>query len=242
MKQPLLSFGQATHTGLVRTINEDSLLVSPELGLWAVADGLGGHQAGDRASRLAVAQIKQGVRQGLSLVQAVESAHQAVRREAGNSNMGTTVVALKLDGLRYEIGWVGDSRAYLWDGSLRRLTTDHSYVQLLLDAGVIGQDELARHPMRNVISQALGVGGRDGATVSVATVAGELAEGQGLLLCSDGLHGELNDEQIASIVKSSAAAQAQAEKLIAAALAAGGKDNVTVILLRVMSGEDSRAV
>jgi serine/threonine protein phosphatase PrpC len=234
---PLINFGHASHTGRVRKVNEDNLIVSPELGLWVVADGMGGHNAGERASALAVMQIERSIRQGLSLTQAIAAAHDIIRSEAYGSNMGTTVVALKLNQLHYEIGWVGDSRAYLWDGALRQLTTDHSYVQMLLNAGIIAPHELSRHPMRNVISQALGVGGNDGATISIETISGELAEGQGLLLCSDGLYGELDDSQIAAILNTPAAAQTQVEGLIQAALETGGKDNITVVFLKVESGE-----
>ena len=145
--------------------------------------------------------------------------------------MGSTVVAAKLDGLRYEIAWVGDSRAYLWNGKLHQLTTDHSYVQLLLNAGLITESEIPRHPSRNVISQALGTGGADKANIKVDLVSGELSENDTLLLCSDGLSGEVTDDRIATILAETTDAQTRVDRLIAAALEAGGKDNVTVIVI-----------
>jgi serine/threonine protein phosphatase PrpC len=141
------------------------------------------------------------------------------------------VVAAKLDGLHYEIAWVGDSRAYWWNGSLHRLTTDHSYVQQLLNAGLITESEIPEHPYRHVISQALGVGGTETADIKVDLVSGELGEDDALLLCSDGLSGEVADDDIAAILAETAGAQARVERLIKAALEAGGKDNVTVIVL-----------
>ena len=145
--------------------------------------------------------------------------------------MGSTVVAAKLEGLRYEIAWVGDSRAYLWDGSLHQLTTDHSYVQMLLKAGLISESDIPGHPSRNIISQALGVGGVDKANIKVDLVSGELKKNDTLLLCTDGLSGEVSDDNIASILAEITDSQARVDRLIAAALEAGGKDNVTVIIL-----------
>ena len=145
--------------------------------------------------------------------------------------MGSTVVAVKIDGSHYEIAWVGDSRAYLWNGRLRRLTTDHSYVQLLLNAGLISESEISGHPARNVISQALGTGGVDKLNIKVDSVSGELNENDALLLCSDGLSGEIDDECIATILSETTGNRARVDHLIKAALDAGGKDNVTVIVL-----------
>ncbi|WAK01004.1 PP2C family protein-serine/threonine phosphatase [Methylobacter sp. YRD-M1] len=230
-----IDFAQGTHTGLLREVNEDSCLASPRLGLWIVADGMGGHEAGEVASRIAVQEITHSIEQGLPLVEAIEAAHRAIqaaaRRGEGAAGMGATVVAAKLEGLHYEIAWVGDSRAYLWNGSLHRLTTDHSYVQQLLNAGLITESEIPEHPYRHVISQALGVGGTETTDIKVDLVSGELGEGDALLLCSDGLSGEVADDDIAAILAENAGAQARVDRLIAAALKAGGKDNVTVIVL-----------
>jgi serine/threonine protein phosphatase PrpC len=231
-----IDYAMSTHTGLVRELNEDSHLATPELGLWIIADGMGGHDAGEVASGIAIREIAQSIRQGLPLTEAIESAHQAIQTAAQQHgetvDMGSTVVAVKLNGRMYEIAWVGDSRAYLWNGALRQLTTDHSYVQLMLNAGMITEDEIPNHPARNIISQGLGVGGLNGADIQVDSVSGELVENETLLLCSDGLNGEITDDCIAEILSETANNQARVDRLIQAALEAGGKDNVTVILLR----------
>jgi protein phosphatase len=220
---------------LVRELNEDSHLALPKLGLWVVADGMGGHEAGEVASGITILEIARSVEQGMPLAEAIESAHRAIQTAAlqgeGAANMGSTVVAAKLNGLLYEIAWVGDSRAYLWNGTLHQLTTDHSYVQLLLNAGLITEREIPGHPSRNIISQALGVGGPDKANIKVDLVSGELGESDTLLLCSDGLSGEVTDDGIATILSETIGNQARVDRLIAAALEAGGKDNITVIVL-----------
>ncbi len=238
MQNSTITFNHAheSHTGLVRSVNEDAGFADPALGLWIVADGMGGHHAGEVASAIAIEKISRSIQQGESLPAAMQIAHLAIRDAAtegkGGWNMGSTAVALKLDGLHYQIAWVGDSRAYRWDGAaLRRLTKDHSYVQLLLDQGIITEEEFYTHPSRNIISQGLGVGGVDGETINVDQVEGELGLGETLLLCSDGLTGEVRDESIAAILTATADNQQRLERLIGAALDAGGSDNVTVILV-----------
>ena len=230
-----IDFAFGTHTGLVRELNEDSHLALPKIGLWVVADGMGGHEAGEVASGITILEIAHSIEQGMPLPKAIETAHRAIQAAAlqgeGGANMGSTVVAAKLDGLRYEIAWVGDSRAYLWNGTLHQLTTDHSYVQLLLNAGLIAESEIRGHPSRNIISQALGVGGIDKDTIKVDLVSGELGENNTLLLCSDGLSGEVTDDGIAAILAETTDVQTRVDRLIAAALEAGGKDNVTVIVI-----------
>ncbi|TAL47073.1 MAG: serine/threonine-protein phosphatase [Methylovulum sp.] len=230
-----IDFALGSHTGLVRELNEDSTLALPKLGLWVVADGMGGHGAGEVASGITILEIARRIEQGMPLTEAIETAHRAIQAAAlrgeGAADMGSTVVAAKLDGRRYEIAWVGDSRAYLWNGTLHQLTTDHSYVQLLLNAGLITESEIPGHPSRHVISQALGAGGADKANIKIDSVSGELDENDTLLLCSDGLSGEVADDCIATILSETTDNQARVDRLITAALEAGGKDNVTVIVL-----------
>jgi PPM family protein phosphatase len=230
-----IDFALGTHTGLVREINEDSPLALPKFGLWVVADGMGGYEAGEVASAIAIREISSSIEQGTQLAEAIETAHRAIQTAAlkgeGAADMGSTVVAAKLDGLRYEIAWVGDSRAYLWNGTLHQLTTDHSYVQQLLKAGLISENDIIGHPSRNIITQALGAGGSDKAKIQVDIVSGVLGEGDTLLLCSDGLSGEVTDEGIGAILAETTDAQIRVGHLIAAALEAGGKDNITVIVL-----------
>ncbi len=237
-------FAMGTHTGWVRELNEDSHFALPKLGLWAVADGMGGHAAGEVASGIAVREIARSIEQGMPLAEAIETAHRAIQTAAlqgeGAANMGSTVVAAKLDGLCYEIAWVGDSRAYLWNGMLHQLTTDHSYVQLLLKAGLIGESEIPGHPSRNIISQALGVGDADKANIKIDIVSGVLEEKDTLLLCSDGLSGEVTDDRIAAILSETTDAQTRVDQLIAAAMKSGGKDNITVIVLTPRQSKISR--
>lgn len=233
-----VQFGVATHPGLVRENNEDSCLADPDLGLWIVADGMGGHDAGAVASSIAIREIARSIRKGRPLTEAIEIAHHEIQSTAAqgqdSSNMGSTVVALSLGERRYEIAWVGDSRAYLWNGALHQLTKDHSYVQFLLDAGLISQDEVAGYPGRNVITQGLGVGGANSEGIKVDVVTGELADNESLLLCSDGLSGELSSAEIAAILAEETNDQSKAERLIQAALEAGGKDNVTAVLVSLI--------
>ncbi len=230
-----IHFGHGTHLGLVRQRNEDSYICLPDIGLWVIADGLGGHSGGDVASNIAVEEIARNVRHGKSLTESIETAHHSIQAAAQQSQtlmgMGSTVVALKIDGVDYEVAWVGDSRAYLWNGLLYRRTKDHSYIQMLIDTGVLSDEEASSHPNRNLISQALGTGGTGSDEIKVDTVSGKLAKNDTLLLCSDGLSGELSDNDIAAILVKTKVNQARVDRLIAAALKGGGRDNITVIIL-----------
>lgn len=224
----------ATDKGRVRERNEDSFCARPDLGLWLLADGMGGNRGGDIASSLAVQQIPNRLAQGISLRQAIATTHHTIKTSAGEGRgepaMGTTVVALKLDDRHYEICWVGDSRAYLWtDGSLRRITRDHSYVQELVDAFIITDTEAFAHPRRNVITRALGLESLAGPVVDCVT--GELFRGQRILLCSDGLTSEVTDSEIAAILALGKDCQATVNQLVHQANAQGGRDNITVILV-----------
>jgi len=146
--------------------------------------------------------------------------------------MGTTVVAARVQGNRFEVAWVGDSRAYLWrDGQLAQLSQDHSYVQELIAQGALTSEQARSHPHRNVVTQALGV--TDPNQLNVETLTGELRPGMQLLLCSDGLTEEVDDRDIAAALRQEdCSAQETVDTLIAAALDGGGSDNVTAILVR----------
>lgn len=227
-------YGDATHVGRVREHNEDSHFADPELGLWIVADGMGGHRCGEVASQIAVDFIREEVGKGSALRAAVERAHEVVLLAAGQGlghpGMGSTVVALKLDGPDYELSWVGDSRAYLWDeGVLVQLTRDHSLVQQLVDAGQLTEEEALLHPNRNVVTQALGAADLD--QVEVEEARGTLHQGQQILLCSDGLTGEVSEAEIREILAGEADAQGAVERLIDRTLEHGASDNVTAILV-----------
>ncbi|MEM6546103.1 MAG: protein phosphatase 2C domain-containing protein, partial [Pseudomonadota bacterium] len=157
----MIPYAAKTHQGLKRGKNEDNFAVEPTMGLWVVADGVGGHSNGEVASKIACEVIVDQVSAGLTLSDSIAHAHKEVlaeiRARNAESNMGTTVVALQLNESRYEIAWVGDSRAYLYDGKLTQLTKDHSAVNELLDRGVITPDKVAGHPQRHALSRSLGV-------------------------------------------------------------------------------------
>ncbi|WP_222565013.1 PP2C family protein-serine/threonine phosphatase [Novilysobacter antarcticus] len=232
----MIEFGHLTHVGLRRELNEDSYYGDSVLGLWLVADGMGGHDYGEVASALARETIAREIRDGTPLVDAIRIADEEIIRTSRQRRdalpMGTTVVAARVNGNRFEAAWVGDSRVYLWrDEQLVQLSKDHSYVQELIASGAITREQARSHPHRNVVTQALGV--TDPRNLNVATVAGEMLPGMQLLLCSDGLTEEVEDEQIGKVLAlRDRSAQECVDTLIAAALDGGGSDNVTVVLIR----------
>ena len=220
--------------GRSRSHNEDSFGEDATLGLWVVADGMGGHEAGEIASDLAVSHIFRLVADGMPVADAVSRAHDLIRRAPsqgiGAPGMGTTVVAAQLTGSSYRIFWVGDSRAYAHGPEgLRRLTADHSYVQQLLDSGVITPEEAEVHPQRSVITQCLGAEGLP--SVQVGEAVGELYDGDVLLLCSDGLTSEVSEADMAAVLGEETPIGEKAQRLIDKANANGGSDNITVALI-----------
>ncbi|NQD35763.1 serine/threonine-protein phosphatase [Permianibacter sp. IMCC34836] len=237
-----LHHAAATHTGRVRPHNEDAYLALPQAGLWLLADGMGGHESGEVASRIVCESITAAIGAGQPLPEAVQQAHHAVRTAAANgegaAGMGSTVVALKIHDAHCQIAWVGDSRAYLWQNNvLRQLTRDHSFVQHLLDSGAITAAEASVHPKRNVILQSMG--SAHTTDVKVGVVDHDLQPGDCLLLCSDGLNGELSDDAIAAILRRASPATGALQPLINAALERGGNDNVTVILVAALTDAQS---
>ena len=232
----MIEFGHLTHVGLRRELNEDTYYGDSELGLWLVADGMGGHEYGEVASALAREAIVREIRQGTPLPQAIRIADEEIirasRKRGDSLPMGTTVVAVRILDNRFEVAWVGDSRVYLWHGQkLAQLSQDHSYVQELISQGTITVDQARTHPHRNVVTQALGV--TDPSSLKIETITGEFKPGMQLLLCSDGLTEEVDDEQIGRVLqRRDITAQECVEQLIMAALDGGGSDNVTVVLIR----------
>ncbi len=226
----------ATDTGRQRRANEDSLLArSP---LFVVADGMGGAQAGEVASRLAVESFQPGVRDPsqpeLALAALAQAAnariHELSHSNAEQAGMGTTLTAVYVGEEDVAIAHVGDSRAYcLRDGELLRLTDDHSLVDELMRQGRLTPEEAVEHPQRSVITRALGPEG----TVEVDTRSFRGRAGDVFLLCSDGLTTMLAEEQIAGLLLANQALRDAGEALIAAANGAGGRDNITVVLLRL---------
>jgi protein phosphatase len=229
-----LKSGFSTNVGNVRSHNEDCFRTEPEIGLWLVADGMGGHKGGETASAIAADFIVDEIKAGKPLKKSIAQAHheikQASKEGKGPEGMGTTVVALKINASSYEIAWVGDCRAYLWDGlALKQLTKDHSYVQHLVDTGVISLSESASHPYQDVLIQALGAS--DIKDVNVETISHELHHNEQILMCSDGLTKEISDTGIADILALELDEQKKVDLLIQTALTNGGRDNITAILV-----------
>ena len=232
----MIEFGHLTHPGLRRDLNEDTYHGDGELGLWLVADGMGGHEYGEVASALAREAIVREVARGASLERAIRVADEdiiaASRKRSDALPMGTTVVVARVEGNRFEVAWVGDSRVYLWrDGKLVQLSQDHSYVHELIERGEISVEQARTHPQRNVVTQALGV--TQPQDLNVETMSGEFGVGMQLLLCSDGLTEEVPDARIAAILsRQDCSAQESVDELVSAALDNGGSDNITAILVR----------
>ncbi len=208
------------------------MLCNDELGLWVVADGVGGNAHGDVASQLVVQTIERRVRQGSSLVEALEQANDALvgvqKSQDGMSSMATTVVACLFHENHFELTWIGDSRAYLLDQTgIQQLSSDHNLANELFNQGSISEDELRSHSGQHELTQALGQMSLSDIPLSL----GELQEGDTLLLCSDGLSGPVNDEDIHRIVMSAPDIQTAAKSLLDNVLAAGAPDNVSIVLV-----------
>lgn len=229
------TFGSRTDIGCLRDHNEDSLIVAPPL--FAVADGMGGHAAGEVASEIAanvLAERAPAHPDSEALGRAVEEANRAIIRAAregvGREGMGTTVTAAMLEGERLIIAQVGDSRAYLLhQGKLQQLTRDHSLMADMIEAGQLTPEEARTHPNRSVITRALGSDPHthpDLYEINVET-------GDRLLVCSDGLSGMVRDEELESTLARVRDPQRCASQLVNEAIAAGGHDNITVIVADV---------
>lgn len=224
--------GARTDVGRVREGNEDSYMVHEPL--FAVADGMGGHQGGEVASKLALDTLLKAT-DGAALVQAVQDANRAVFERAGSdpalAGMGTTLTAFLADRDTLRLAHVGDSRAYLLrDGDLQRITTDHTVVEGLVEKGELTPHEASIHPQRSILTRAVGVEGE----VQVDQGSIDVRPGDRLLLCSDGLTGMVDDENIHRILEERRDPQAAADALVEAANEAGGQDNVTAVVIDVV--------
>jgi PPM family protein phosphatase len=232
-----MHWGASTHVGRVRAQNEDAILVRPPL--FAVADGMGGHAAGEVASALAVEELTQlddpASASPRSVVDAIQVANRTILATASAQGladgMGTTLTALSLsEGAGIAIFNVGDSRAYRYrDGQLIQLSADHSLVAEMVRSGRIAAAEARTHPDRHVITRALGI------SVDVEVDCWELLarSGDRYLLCSDGLTGELSEDAVANILRSLDSPQVVAERLVSQAVEAGGRDNVSVVVVDI---------
>lgn len=249
------TFGARTHLGLVRTANEDAWFADPDAGAFGVADGMGGHAAGEVAARMAVEEIARRVggrpdpeagtpsdraEEALRLLEdGIDAANRAILAEAERDprkrGMGTTVTALLLlpEGA-WALGHVGDSRGYLLrGGGLLRLTEDHTYVQRMVNQGRLTDEQARLHPRSSVLTRALGIEPE----VEVDRRAGTLSAGDRFLLCSDGLSGMLPERELARRLGEAPDPERAAELLLRAALEGGGSDNVTVLVVDVAGAD-----
>lgn len=233
----LTSFAK-THIGQ-RKVNEDCILVDEKLGLYIVADGVGGLEKGDVASKLACQKIIECTKQGRKLDYSVYEAHGALvdQIESNHSKQGmaTTIAAVLFTDNNYQISWVGDSRVYLWDGKLKLLTKDDSYVERLYENDLISLEDMETHPDRNVISQALGMTRKE---VTINSNSGTLEKDQMLLICSDGLYSIANEVDIINEISLQKGMEDLTEKLVNIAIENDGKDNIS--LISIISDESSK--
>ena len=242
----LIRCGAHSHQGMIRTSNEDSFAVNLKSKLFLVADGMGGHAGGEVASSMAVAALQERVSGSASdenpeeclRLAAQEANSRIYEKQSQNpelAGMGSTLTALSIRGQRFYIAHVGDSRAYLLrGGQLEQLTRDHSLVWHLFENGVLRKKDLSTHPQKNLITRSIG----PHPEVEVDLEQGEAREGDVFLLCSDGLTDVISDEGISEVLTDTRRTPQQlGEDFVKSANAAGGPDNVTVIVVRLEHGE-----
>ncbi len=235
MRPPALRLVDAalSDPGKVRAANEDSFVALQEQGLWAVADGMGGHANGQWASQAVAEALREARFSGdfevdaLRIGEAILEANARIHGEAAaaGARMGSTAATLLIRDQKFAVLWVGDSRAYLWrEGDLHQLTRDHTQVQEMVDRGLLSPAEAAHHPMSHVISRAVGVG----PALEVDAIKDEVQAGDVFLLCSDGLTGMVSDAEIAEVL-SRVRPRPACQRLMEICLQRGAPDNVTVI-------------
>ncbi|MWD28990.1 SpoIIE family protein phosphatase [Aquicoccus sp. SCR17] len=239
MTQFRTRYSAKTHVGLKRQVNEDAVLSLPETRLWVLSDGMGGHEAGDYASRLIcdmVASLDVTLDPGARMQELrhlLTRAHETIRREAearGAGTIGATVVTLLLADGHFVGLWAGDSRLYrLRDGEIEMLSHDHSLVAELVAAGQLTWDEAEQHPQSNAITRAVGVG----EALELDKVHGELQTGDRFLLCSDGLTKYATFAMLRKVL-AEAPIETVSETLLQIALDGGGADNISVIVVDIL--------
>ncbi|NVJ66426.1 MAG: serine/threonine-protein phosphatase [Gammaproteobacteria bacterium] len=232
--QSKLNFAMMSHQGIERQTNDDKVFASAELGLWILSDGVGGLAQGEQASQFVVDEINKSIGLGRNLKTAVHSAHSVIKayNRHETEDRGATVVTLLSKNDHYEIAWVGDSRAYLWNSvssTLTQLTEDHTLVQKLINAGLLDAKEAKEHPKRHVITQCLGI--EDQHQLDIGLLEREWQYGDSVLIVSDGLYEEVEEAAIIQCLSQSRDNQAKVEKMIEMACENGGKDNLSLILI-----------
>ena len=248
-----LSVGARTDVGMIRAGNEDSFFADTNaaLGLFVVADGMGGHAAGEVASEMAVQILRRELlqapdldleRASIHVAEALRRANSAIYQrtiaEVDKQGMGTTASVLLLFGDHYVIGQVGDSRVYLLrDGELRQLTKDHSYVQEQVDAGFLTMEQARYHPYSNVITRCVGASER----VEPDVYEGVARAGDLFLVASDGLTGMVDDRRLQQLLLARSSPARIVDALIAEANGRGGLDNITAVVVQVLAVDDGSA-
>ena len=229
-----------THVGLHRAANEDSILLMPGVGLFAVADGMGGHRGGRVASQMVTGELTRiatelgrsldGEELAAALGDINRKVHQTGQESAELFNMGSTCVAISVMGGRVHLAHLGDSRAYLIrDGAIEQLTSDHRVIQPMLDRGEISEDEARTHPMRNVLTRSVGVE----ADVTVTRTELPIENGDRILLCSDGLSDLVLPVALLELVQANPDLDDLVSAMVDAANAAGGHDNISVVVVEI---------
>ena len=239
-----IAYAGLTDRGRVREQNEDNWFGDPDQGLFVVSDGMGGHAAGEVASKIVVETLPRLLRQRMKgskdlsnpgasrgIVSAISELSNQVRDESKNrpglAGMGATVVIALIRDAHALIAHMGDSRAYLFkDGRLEQFTKDHSIIQLLIDSGEITPEEAVTHPARGKITRYVGM---QGEPIPEARFL-ELEPGDRLLLCSDGLTGMVSDSEITNVLRAATAPEITCQSLVEAANAVGGEDNITAVV------------
>lgn len=229
-----------TNVGLKRKINEDSIFADADRGLWAVADGMGGHEAGEVASATVVEALRNVPPVG-DLDELASAAKEALaganrrlidlaRSSASQQTIGTTIVGLAIANGDFRCFWMGDSRAYRFhDGYLTRVSRDHSLVQKLVDAGMLNPEDAEKHENANVVTRAVGVAEE----VEVDIVSGDAIAGDQFLLASDGLTRVVDDDEIAAELQRASPGEA-ADRLIELVLSRGAPDNVSIVIVKLL--------
>ena len=228
-----------SHVGCVRSLNEDACLDDPDHGLWAVADGMGGHEAGDVAAQAIVGALAALMGDGtaepledrvVQVTQTLETVHRSLVAEAAvrGGTVGSTVVVCVAGQGRLACLWAGDSRCYRWrDGTLDQVSRDHSYVQDLTDLGVITAQQAREHPRGNIITRAVGAG----PSIDIETRFADYRPGDRVLLCSDGLNRMVEDDEIAELLSRDRSPAQVCDDLMGLSLARGARDNVTLVVV-----------
>lgn len=223
-------FAGKTHPGRRPGENEDTIGWDAERGLWLVADGMGGHASGQVASKVVKNSLLAGeARTDIAerLVQAHADVIEAASADEKLTGMGATAVVATIDEHLLEVTWVGDSRAYLWRrDKLTQLSRDHSYVEVLREQNLLSEEQIRGHPHANLVTQTLGHG-----EPKPSVVRKPLRSGDWIMLCSDGLNDELEDAEMAHILRTSSSLEEAVDRLVAAALDKGGRDNTSVVLV-----------